>query len=100
MRLASSPILNMSVNCASTIYGVVSKVLNNKIDQSDESRNNWPCLWAKLVAQTSLLSLKSEHQFSVNGYWPCILVNRCAMWLLLPIYTVWTTLLPKMLICA
>jgi hypothetical protein len=47
MRLAPCPILNMSVNCALTIYGVVSQVINDRIGQSDESRNNWPCFVQK-----------------------------------------------------
>jgi hypothetical protein len=37
-----------------------------------------------------ILPWQNEHQWSVNNFWPCILVNQYALWLLKSIYKVWT----------
>ena len=46
----------------------------------------WPPLMAKEKATRSLPDFEYECQQSVNDFWPCIVVNQRARWLLMAIY--------------
>ena len=63
----------MSVNGASTAFGLASSKMQGLLGDIELSSNYRPPVYAEMVATTSLLIPKNERQWSVNDFWPCIL---------------------------
>jgi hypothetical protein len=68
-------VLNISLNRASTTYGLASRTMQGLCGDTTLSSNIWPPCYAKMVGTTMLLCHINERQWSVNDFWPCILEN-------------------------
>jgi hypothetical protein len=66
-------VLNTNVNGGSTTFGLVSWKIQGLRGDIELSSNFRPPFYAKMVATTSPLCPKNEHQRSVNNFWHCIL---------------------------
>jgi hypothetical protein len=68
-------VLKITVNEASTTFGLASSKIQGLHGDINPWSNYWPPLYAKMFATTSLLCPKNERQRSVNDFRPCILEN-------------------------
>jgi hypothetical protein len=73
-------VLNMSVNGVPMTFGLVSPKMQRLCCHIKPYSNNPPPFYTKMVATTSLLCTKHEHQRNVNIFWPCILENARVVW--------------------
>jgi hypothetical protein len=93
MRYPPCPVSKLSVNRVSTIFGLVSQVINQRLGRFDAYWKYWPPLWAKKNATCSLPDHENERQCSVQDCWPGIMVNQSGMWPFVAIYIVMTSLI-------
>jgi len=70
-RHAPSPILKMSINILSMIFGLVSQENHPRLHHCNAYWKYWPPWRSKLTGMTSLLSPKNNHHRSVNDFWSC-----------------------------
>jgi len=71
--------LKMSVNRASTTFGLASWKMNELCGDVTPQSRYWPPFKAKPVATTSLLCPKNELRWSINDFWPCSMDNPRAV---------------------
>jgi len=87
---APCPILNMSVNGASTIFGLVSQAIQMRFGRYYAYSKYWPPLSGKQIEPRSLPHHENWHQWSINDFWPFIMGVQSMMNWLLCIYDVLT----------
>jgi len=68
-------VLKMSVNRASTIFGLASSKLHGLCGNVTPKSCYRPLFWAKPLETTSLRAPENEHQRSVSDFGPCSMEN-------------------------
>ena len=63
--------IKMSVNGASTIFGLVCKIIDYSIGHCHMKQTCWQYLLAELIATRSLPHSENECQWSVAAFWSC-----------------------------
>jgi len=84
----SYDVVKMSVNSASTIFGLVSQVIKKWLGQCHTYSKYWPPLWAEETVTHSLPHLENKCQRSVNNCWSGMSVKYRVIWSLLDILKV------------
>jgi len=79
--LSDCPILKMSVNQASMMFGVLHKVTEYLFGRCYAEPTYWQPLLAKNKATHSLPNSENEHQLSIIDFWFFILGNSSGNWL-------------------
>jgi len=72
--------IKMSVNGASTIFGLVSKVIEYSIGHCHAKQTWSQSLEAKQIATRSLSHSENERQLPVNNFWSCKYGNLVLIW--------------------
>jgi hypothetical protein len=73
-------VLNVSINGASTTFGLASWSMQGLRGDIELSLNYWPPFYVIMVATTSLLCPKNERQWRINDFWPCIVEKTRVAW--------------------
>ena len=63
--------IEMSINGASTIFGLISKIIQYWIGHCNAKPTCWQSSLAKHIATRSLSHSENERQWSVNDFWSC-----------------------------
>jgi len=90
---APCPILNMSVNRVSTIFGLVSQGIQKRFGRYYAYSKYWLPLLSKEIEPRSLPHYEDGLQRSIHDFWPFIMGNQTVMHRLLCIYDVLTVFL-------